>query len=165
MTSDELNLEWKASAVMGWTPSNPNDLRESVATLYESQREEVFRYLRSLGVSPQEARDICQEAFFRLYLALQRGERIRNLRAWVFTVAHNCRINEVRARHDEPIDQDLGRMLRDTPRSGGRAVAAGAYAAAASCGDATGAAAAALCEFAGGGISLSGNRRDHGSHD
>ena len=34
MTPDELNLEWKASAVMGWTHSNPNDLRESVATLY-----------------------------------------------------------------------------------------------------------------------------------
>jgi RNA polymerase sigma-70 factor (ECF subfamily) len=53
----------------------------------------VFRYLRGRGVRPPEAREICQEAFLRLFAALSRGESVRNARAWVFTVAHNCAVN------------------------------------------------------------------------
>ena len=77
--------------------STPSTLEDFVAELYESQREDVFRYLRSRGVLAADAREICQESFFRLFLALRRGEKIKNSRAWIFTVAHNQGVNRVLA--------------------------------------------------------------------
>jgi DNA-directed RNA polymerase specialized sigma24 family protein len=69
-----------------------------VAKLYESHREEVYRYARSRGAPPHEAREI---SFLRLFLPLSREENIRNARAWVFTVAHNCAVHAVTANNRE----------------------------------------------------------------
>jgi RNA polymerase sigma-70 factor (ECF subfamily) len=64
-------------------------IHDLVVKLYDESREPLCRYLLSLGVSPGEADELCQEAFLRLFAALRRGKRIENPRAWVFTVAHN----------------------------------------------------------------------------
>jgi RNA polymerase sigma-70 factor (ECF subfamily) len=65
-------------------------LQELVAATYEELRDDVFRYLILIGVGPDEAQELCQEAFLRLYAALRKGQQIDNTRAWVFTVARNC---------------------------------------------------------------------------
>ena len=81
-------------------------LSDYVADLYESQREDVFRYLRSRGLDASDAREICQESFFRLFVALRRGEKIQNPRAWVFTVAHNQGVNRSLASAAEVLGQE-----------------------------------------------------------
>jgi RNA polymerase sigma-70 factor (ECF subfamily) len=64
-------------------------LQEQVARLYEESREDIYRYIVLMGVPREQAQEICQEAFLRLYSALCGGQQIENPRAWVFTVARN----------------------------------------------------------------------------
>lgn len=62
---------------------------EAVAGLYETARDDVYRYLLTLGLAPAEAQEAAQEVFLRLYATMLGGQRIDNMRAWVFRVAHN----------------------------------------------------------------------------
>jgi RNA polymerase sigma-70 factor (ECF subfamily) len=64
-------------------------LQTEVAQLFEESREDVFRYLLTLGLDPGLAQEAVQEVFLRLYAALKQGERIESPRGWVFRVAHN----------------------------------------------------------------------------
>lgn len=73
-------------------------LEEKITLLFESQSEAIFRYLSTaFGSSPaEEIEDITQEAFLKLYQALQKGEEINNWRGWLFRVAHNTAIDRLR---------------------------------------------------------------------
>jgi RNA polymerase sigma-70 factor (ECF subfamily) len=45
----------------------------------------MFRALKNR----EEAEDLTQEVFLRLYRCLHQGQAVRNVRAWAFRVAHN----------------------------------------------------------------------------
>ncbi|MBI3682051.1 MAG: sigma-70 family RNA polymerase sigma factor [Acidobacteria bacterium] len=62
---------------------------DQVAQLFEETRDDVYRYLMTLGLHPPQAQEAVQEVFLRLYVALKKNEEIRNPRAWIFRVAHN----------------------------------------------------------------------------
>jgi RNA polymerase sigma-70 factor (ECF subfamily) len=49
-------------------------------------------------MSPTETDEIIQETFLRLYQHLNSGGNERNLRGWIFRVAHNLCINELKSR-------------------------------------------------------------------
>jgi RNA polymerase sigma-70 factor (ECF subfamily) len=92
-------------------------LQDRVGRLFEESREDVYRYLLTLGLHPPRAQEAAQEVFLRLYATLKKGEDIENWRAWVFRVAHNHGL-KVRERQisEEPFDPGLETKLR----SGGR---------------------------------------------
>lgn len=71
----------------------PVTLQDQVVEIYQSLRDEVYRYLLVLGVGPDMAQEVSQEVFLRLYAALRKGQRIENTRAWIFTVARNCALS------------------------------------------------------------------------
>jgi RNA polymerase sigma-70 factor (ECF subfamily) len=73
-------------------------LEERITRLFDELREPVYRYLLCLVASPIEAEEIVQETFLRLYRHLNAGGREDNLRGWVFRVAHNMSINELKSR-------------------------------------------------------------------
>ena len=87
-------------------------LQDEVAQLYEEARDDVYRYLLTLGLSPPEAQEAAQEVFLRLYATLKKGELIRNRRAWIFRVAHNFGL-KIRAQQkgEEPFDANLEARL------------------------------------------------------
>lgn len=62
---------------------------EQIAHLYEELRLPLFRYLLCMRVIPEEAEEIIQESFLRLYKHLHAGGREDNLRGWIYRVAHN----------------------------------------------------------------------------
>jgi RNA polymerase sigma-70 factor, ECF subfamily len=64
-------------------------LQERVTRLFQDAREDVYRYLLTLGLHPPQAQEAAQEVFLRLYAALRKGEEIANPRGWIFRVAHN----------------------------------------------------------------------------
>ena len=64
-------------------------LQDQVARLFEETRDDVYRYLLTIGLHPPQAQEATQEVFLRLYAALKANEEIRNHRAWIFRVAHN----------------------------------------------------------------------------
>lgn len=80
-------------------------LRNRVAQLFLEARDDVYRYLLSLGLSPGQAQEETQEVFLRLYVTLQNGEAIENPRAWVFRVAHNVGL-KVRGREKAQVTFD-----------------------------------------------------------
>jgi len=71
-------------------------LRQKVTQVFEVLRDPVYRYLFRVLWSRDEAEDLTQEVFLRLYAHLQRGHVVANVRAWVFRVAHNLAIDQQR---------------------------------------------------------------------
>ena len=90
-------------------------LQTLVAQLFEESREDVYRYLLTLGLHPPLAQETVQEVFLRLYACLKKGEKIQNPRGWVFRVAHNHGL-KVRAKQhsEEPFDPALEASLPHT---------------------------------------------------
>ncbi len=68
-------------------------LRKRSIELYDELQAPLHGYLSCLGLQPQEAEDIIQETFLRLFRGLSKGMRQENLRGWVFRVAHNLTLN------------------------------------------------------------------------
>lgn len=86
-------------------------LQDEVARLFEEAREDVYRYLLTLGLYPPRAQEAAQDVFVRLYAAMKNGEEIRNPRAWVFRVAHNHGL-KLRARQNFEAPFDAGLEAR-----------------------------------------------------
>ncbi len=83
-------------------------LQDRVSRLFEEARDDVYRYLLTLGLYPPQAQEATQEVFLRLYATERKGEKIQNPRAWVFRVAHNLGL-KIRARQhsEEPFNPEL----------------------------------------------------------
>lgn len=77
--------------------SGPTQIEEEVIGLFDQFRNRLLRYLLSVGVSAQDGEEIIQEVFLSLFQHLQRGKSRRNLRGWVFRVAHNLALKQLHA--------------------------------------------------------------------
>jgi RNA polymerase sigma-70 factor, ECF subfamily len=88
-------------------------LQDQVAQLFVEARDDVYRYLLSLGLHPPQAQEATQEVFLRLYVTLKKGEDIQNPRGWIFRVAHNLGL-KIRAKQSTqaPFDPELEMKLR-----------------------------------------------------
>jgi RNA polymerase sigma-70 factor, ECF subfamily len=88
-------------------------LQDQVAQLFQEARDDVYRYLLSLGLHPPQAQEAAQEVFLRLYVTLKKGEDIQNPRGWIFRVAHNLGL-KIRAKQGAqvPFDAELELKLR-----------------------------------------------------
>ena len=90
-------------------------LQDRVTLLFEESRDDVYRYLLTLGLYPPRAQEAVQEVFLRLYTTLRKGEQIENPRAWVFRVAHNygLKVKEWQAT-ESPFDPALEASLPES---------------------------------------------------
>ncbi len=87
---------------------------EEVAQLFLEVREDVYRYLVTLGLTTDQAQESTQEAFLRLFAARINSEGIENPRGWVFRVAHNIAVRlRTRERIYQPLATDVERTLLD----------------------------------------------------
>jgi RNA polymerase sigma-70 factor (ECF subfamily) len=73
-------------------------LKRQVTELFDELRVPVYRYLLCLGVHAPQAEEIVQETFLRLFRHLHAGGHDENVRGWVFRVAHNISVNELKKR-------------------------------------------------------------------
>ena len=98
-------------------------MMENVATepippferFYLAHRDEVYGYLRRL--LGQRAEDAWQETFLRALRAYDRLEHGRHLRAWVFTIATNVAIDDLRVKPQPPLDgEPVAELHRDAFR-------------------------------------------------
>ena len=69
---------------------------------YLEHRDEVLGYLRRL--LGQRAEDAWQETFLRALRAYDRLQHARSLRSWVFTIATNVAMDELRTKPQPPVD-------------------------------------------------------------
>lgn len=75
--------------------------------LVNRYQKQVFALAYRLGGDYDEARDIAQEAFLRIYQELNRFDLSRRFFPWMYRVAHNTCINllQKRPREVTPLDQ------------------------------------------------------------
>jgi RNA polymerase sigma-70 factor (ECF subfamily) len=72
---------------------------------YEPLRSELYRYCRHLTRSPWDAEDLAQDTLARAYVTLAQSDREPpNPRAWLFRVASNLWIDQIRKRREVPGD-------------------------------------------------------------
>ena len=87
--------------------------QQQATSVYEESREDVYRYLLTLGLPPPQAQEAAQEAFLRLCIAVERGDVIQNLRGWVFRVAHNHAMDVLAKERFQPLEPEMESLLRD----------------------------------------------------
>lgn len=92
MFDDETISDLAPATVSAAGDAKPTSLEEEVVALFDQMRDRLLRYLLSTGVPVQDGEEIVQEVFLALFQHLQRGKSRKNLRAWVFQVAHNLSV-------------------------------------------------------------------------
>ncbi|ATQ70632.1 MULTISPECIES: RNA polymerase sigma factor [Methylosinus] len=89
-----------------------------VQDLFRRHSEELRRFLRRRGASPDSAADLTQEAFLRL-LSLGPNAPIANPQAYLFRTAGNLSIDHARRRRAlrfvDDGEEALGRLADDAP--------------------------------------------------
>ena len=97
-------------------------------TLVDSYYEPVYRHVRRIVVSHDDACDVCQDTFLR---ALRSFDSLRDTalaRAWIYRIATNETLNFLRkqkvraALSFRSIDAEMERMIDDDPYFNGDAV-------------------------------------------
>jgi RNA polymerase sigma factor (sigma-70 family) len=110
-----VSAAWAAPVPEGVTvPAHERarDPDEQVAIYFRQYAEIVFRDLSGCCGCEEDAEEITQEAFLRLYEALASGETIDRPDAWVFTVARRLLLDRLkRTRHDEAKYREFGRFI------------------------------------------------------
>src|SRR5438067_12444637 len=71
---------------------------EAFGILHDRYRQRLFGYVRQMlsAGSRQDAEDVLQDVFVRAYGALRADGREMNVRAWLYRVAHNRCIDQLR---------------------------------------------------------------------
>jgi RNA polymerase sigma-70 factor, ECF subfamily len=113
----ELSLPRPAVAARSEAPS---EIECEVIRLFDQFRNPLLRYALSFGLSVYDGEEVIQEVFLALFRHLQLGKSRRNLRGWIFRVAHNLALKRWAAnkRLHEIIDPDetiVDRQLAATP--------------------------------------------------
>ena len=96
-------------------------------TFYLEHRDAIFAFLRK-RLGPERSEDAFQETFLRALRAYDRLEHGRHLRAWLFTIAQNVALDQLRRRVeiadavpdletvDEPLPhEELRRLTNELP--------------------------------------------------
>ena len=83
-------------------------LEEQLLALFDEMREPLLRYLLSLRVAPQRSEEILQDTFLKLFEHLRSGRSDSNIRGWLFRVAHNLALQELRGRRNAVLDLPAG---------------------------------------------------------
>ncbi len=70
----------------------------------QRHRTALHRYVRKM-LGGDRAEDATQQALLNAWIALQRGDDVRNPRAWLFRVAHNTAVDMLRSTRHEHTEQ------------------------------------------------------------
>ena len=93
--------------------------QREATSLFRELRKPLLRYLACLGLSPDEAQDVVQDAFLSLHRHLSAGGSQENMRSWLFRVAHNQARNRQTSydrRFSAPLDDGIEKALdNETP--------------------------------------------------
>lgn len=72
--------------------------------VYEAHSDAIFRYCYFRLYNREKARDLSQEAFMKAWGYIKDGNEVQNLRAFVYRVANNLIIDDVRKKKEASLD-------------------------------------------------------------
>ncbi len=64
---------------------------------YQEHAASLFRYGFAIVRNRESAQDAVQETFLRYFVALNEGQRVDNIKAWLFRVLHNYMLDAIRS--------------------------------------------------------------------
>jgi RNA polymerase sigma-70 factor (ECF subfamily) len=102
---NELPFSTAAEAALS---AKPSEIEREVMELFEQFRNPLLRYALALGIPVHDAEEVIQEVFLSLFRHLQLRRSRKNLRGWIFRVAHNIALKK---RHANQKSRD--RMASD----------------------------------------------------
>ena len=76
------------------TSAKDSRIEVQVMELFNEFRDPLLRYSLSLGLSMHDAEEVTQEVFLALFRHLHLGRSSKNLRGWLFRVAHNLALKQ-----------------------------------------------------------------------
>src|SRR5215213_1523378 len=79
---------------------------EAFRALVERHSRAVYRLAHRLTGSPQDAEDVVQETFLKVYKQLSRFESRANFGTWLHRIAVNCSIDLIRSRPHREASHD-----------------------------------------------------------
>jgi RNA polymerase sigma-70 factor, ECF subfamily len=82
------------------SPAKTSRIEQEVMELFEEFHNPLLRYSLSLGLSIHDAEEVIQEVFLALFRHLHLGRSRKNLRGWLFRVAHNLALKQRIANHE-----------------------------------------------------------------
>jgi len=87
-----------------------SELEHEVVALFEAHRGRLLGYVMAFGIAAQDGEEIIQEVFLALFRHLRMGRSRRNLRGWIFRVAHNLALKQRQAnrRWQSAMEDDTG---------------------------------------------------------
>jgi RNA polymerase sigma-70 factor, ECF subfamily len=74
--------------------AQPSEIECAVMNLFEDFRNPLLRYVLSFGLPVHDAEEVTQEVFLSLFRHLQLRKSRKNLRGWIFRVAHNLALKQ-----------------------------------------------------------------------
>ena len=74
--------------------SRDQELEIEVVGLFDQHRSRLLAYIAAIGVAGHDGEEIVQEIFLALFRHLRLGKSRRNLRGWIFRVAHNLALRQ-----------------------------------------------------------------------
>lgn len=83
---------------------------DAFRVIHDRYRQRLFAYTRQMLVHRQDAEDALQDVFVRAYAGLRASDRELALRAWLYRVAHNRCIDELR--RPSPPPPEVMELLR-----------------------------------------------------
>jgi RNA polymerase sigma-70 factor (ECF subfamily) len=90
--------------------------QERVATLYETHREGIYRFLVGHGLSPGEAQEVTQDVFVDLFVALEKGTTVKSEQGWLYAVAGRAAVDYWRRGHrPDRVELDLESPAANIP--------------------------------------------------
>ena len=77
--------------------ASEGELEREIVALFEAHRGRLLSYVLAFGISGHDSEEVVQEVFLALFHHLQMGKSRRNLRGWIFRVAHNLALRQRQA--------------------------------------------------------------------
>jgi RNA polymerase sigma-70 factor, ECF subfamily len=71
-----------------------SEIEAEVIGLFDRFRSSLLRYVLAFGLPLQDGEEVAQEVFLALFRHITLGKSRRNLRGWIFGVAHNLALKQ-----------------------------------------------------------------------
>ena len=81
--------------------------------IYETESDAIFRFCLTRVSNRDQALDITQETFLRLWKTLNQDEKVLNNRAFLFTIAHRLIIDWYRKKKSLSLDRMINNKERE----------------------------------------------------
>src|ERR1700683_650440 len=91
--ADSNDLPFSSAADLAFS-AKPSEIEREVMNLFDQFRNPLLPYVLSFGVPVHDAEEIIQEVFLGLFRHLQQRRSRKNLRGWIFRVAHNLALKQ-----------------------------------------------------------------------